>query len=67
MADIAASVAAGDLSFIAEAPLHDWVVGQRWFASKSREVASRIPWTSTVTSLLATQSRTISGVTSGWN
>jgi trehalose synthase-fused probable maltokinase len=40
MADIAASVAAGDLSFIEEAPLHEWVVDQRWFASKSREVAS---------------------------
>ena len=40
MADVAASVAAGDLSFIEEASLHEWVVEQRWFASKSREVAS---------------------------
>ena len=27
-----------DLSWIPEEPLHDWVVAQRWFASKSREV-----------------------------
>ena len=40
MADIAELVAAGDLSFIEEGPLHEWVVGQRWFASKSRDVAS---------------------------
>jgi maltokinase len=40
MTDVVASVTAGDLSFIEEAPLHEWVVGQRWFASKSREVAS---------------------------
>src|SRR3954447_3694133 len=40
MADIAQRVAAGDLSFIEEAPLHEWVVEQRWFASKSREVAA---------------------------
>jgi maltokinase len=40
MPDIAASVAAGDFSFIEEGPLHEWVVGQRWFASKAREVAS---------------------------
>ena len=40
MADLAASVAAGDFSFIEEGPLHEWVVGQRWFASKAREVAS---------------------------
>ena len=40
MADVADRVAAGDLSFLEEAPLHDWVVEQRWFASKSREVAS---------------------------
>jgi maltokinase len=40
MPDIPASVAAGDLSFLDEAPLQDWVVEQRWFASKSREVAS---------------------------
>jgi maltokinase len=40
MADVAERVAAGDLSFIGEAPLHDWVVEQRWFASKARDVAS---------------------------
>src|SRR3954463_4110532 len=40
MADIAQRVAAGDLSFIEEGPLHEWVVEQRWFASKSRDVAS---------------------------
>jgi maltokinase len=40
MADVRAAVAAGDLSFVQEAPLHDWVVGQRWFGSKAREVAS---------------------------
>ena len=27
-----------DLSWLPEGPLHDWVVEQRWFASKSREV-----------------------------
>src|SRR4051795_1138846 len=40
MADVAERVAAGDLSFIEEGPLHEWVVEQRWFASKSRDVAS---------------------------
>jgi trehalose synthase-fused probable maltokinase len=40
MADVAERVAAGDLSFIEEGPLHEWVVQQRWFASKSRDVAS---------------------------
>ena len=39
MADVARAVAAGDLSFLPEQELHDWVVAQRWFASKSREVA----------------------------
>jgi maltokinase len=39
MADVAAAVASGDLTAIDEAKLHDWVVEQRWFASKSREVA----------------------------
>ena len=28
-----------DLSWLPEQELHDWVVGQRWFASKSREVS----------------------------
>ena len=39
MTDVAAAVAAGDLSFLDDTALHDWVVAQRWFASKAREVA----------------------------
>ena len=39
MPDVSAAVAAGDLSGIDEGALHDWVIEQRWFASKSREVA----------------------------
>jgi maltokinase len=39
MTDVARAVAGRDLSFLDEAPLHEWVVGQRWFASKAREVA----------------------------
>jgi trehalose synthase-fused probable maltokinase len=39
MADLRSAVAAGDLSFLPERELHDWVVAQRWFASKAREVA----------------------------
>ena len=39
MADVPAAVAAGDLSFLDEAALNEWIVAQRWFASKSREVA----------------------------
>jgi trehalose synthase-fused probable maltokinase len=40
MADhIAAAAAAGDLSFLPGSELQDWVVAQRWFASKAREVA----------------------------
>jgi trehalose synthase-fused probable maltokinase len=38
MTDIAAAIAAGDLSFLQDGELHDWVVAQRWFGSKSREV-----------------------------
>jgi maltokinase len=38
MTDVAAAAAAGDLSFLDETALHDWVVGQRWFGSKAREV-----------------------------
>src|SRR5690349_4911094 len=30
----------GDLAFIDERVLNEWVVAQRWFASKTREVAS---------------------------
>jgi maltokinase len=40
MADVPAMVAAGDLSFVDEATLNEWIVAQRWFASKSREVAA---------------------------
>jgi maltokinase len=38
MSDVAAAAAAGDLSFLDETALHDWIVGQRWFGSKAREV-----------------------------
>jgi maltokinase len=38
MSDVGAAAAAGDLSFLDETALHDWVVAQRWFGSKSREV-----------------------------
>ena len=40
MTDIAAAIAAGDLTFLDDGELHDWVIAQRWFGSKSREVAS---------------------------
>jgi trehalose synthase-fused probable maltokinase len=39
MTDVQALVAAGDLTFLPEQPLNDWIVAQRWFASKTREVA----------------------------
>ena len=39
MTDVQALVAAGDLSFIDEQALNDWIVAQRWFASKKREVS----------------------------
>jgi maltokinase len=38
MSDVAAAAAAGDLSFLDETAMHDWVVAQRWFGSKAREV-----------------------------
>jgi maltokinase len=38
MTDVAAAALAGDLSFLDETALHDWIVTQRWFGSKSREV-----------------------------
>jgi maltokinase len=38
MTDVSAAAAAGDLSFLDETALHDWVVAQRWFGSKAREV-----------------------------
>jgi maltokinase len=39
MTDVAAAVAAGDLSFLDDRVLNDWIVAQRWFASKTREVS----------------------------
>src|SRR6187401_3005124 len=39
MTDVPAAVAAGDLSFLDERTFNDWLVDQRWFASKTREVA----------------------------
>jgi predicted trehalose synthase len=40
MTDLPARVAAGDLEFLDEDALREWVVAQRWFASKAREVAA---------------------------
>lgn len=40
MTDVATAVADGDLSFLDQGALNEWIVGQRWFASKTREVAS---------------------------
>src|SRR3954452_4494707 len=39
MTDVTAAVAAGDLEFLDESVFNAWVVGQRWFASKTREVS----------------------------
>jgi maltokinase len=39
MTDVAAAVAARDFGFLDERTLNEWIVGQRWFASKAREVA----------------------------
>jgi maltokinase len=39
MTDVQAMVAAGDLSFVDEQALNAWIIEQRWFASKTREVA----------------------------
>jgi maltokinase len=39
MTDVPRAVAAGDLSFLEEEDLRAWIVEQRWFASKAREVA----------------------------
>jgi maltokinase len=39
MTDVAAAAASGDLSFLDETALHDWVIAQRWFGSKAREVS----------------------------
>src|SRR3954466_14867646 len=39
MTDVSAAVAAGDLAFLDERVFNEWVVAQRWFGSKTREVA----------------------------
>ncbi|HTE61986.1 MAG TPA: hypothetical protein VK631_16670 [Solirubrobacteraceae bacterium] len=39
MTDVPAAAAAGDLSFLDGAALQEWIVTQRWFGSKSREVS----------------------------
>jgi maltokinase len=39
MTDVTTAVAAGDLSFLDQQALNDWIVQQRWFASKTREVS----------------------------
>ena len=38
MADVRAAAIQGDLSFIEPERLQEWVVAQRWFASKSKQV-----------------------------
>ena len=39
MTDIPAAAAAGDLAFLDRDALQHWIVAQRWFGSKSREVS----------------------------
>jgi trehalose synthase-fused probable maltokinase len=39
MTHVTTAVAAGDLSFLDQQALNDWIVRQRWFASKTREVS----------------------------
>jgi trehalose synthase-fused probable maltokinase len=39
MTDVPTAAAAGDLSFLDGAALQEWMVAQRWFGSKSREVS----------------------------
>jgi maltokinase len=39
MTDVPAAVAARDFSFLDEQTLNEWIVAQRWFASKARDVA----------------------------
>jgi maltokinase len=39
MSDITAAVADGDLAFLEGAALQEWIVAQRWFGSKAREVS----------------------------
>jgi trehalose synthase-fused probable maltokinase len=48
MTDVPAAVAAGDLAFLDAQALNEWIVAQRWFASKTRQVdhiaiASAVP------------------------
>ena len=48
MTDVPAAVASGDLAFLDEGALNAWIVAQRWFASKTRQVdhiaiASAVP------------------------
>jgi maltokinase len=39
MTDVPAAVAARDFGFLDEQTLNEWIVAQRWFASKARDVA----------------------------
>src|SRR5215217_3725643 len=39
MSDVTAAVAAGDLTFLDERVFNEWIVAQRWFASKTRDVS----------------------------
>ena len=39
MTDVPAAVASGDLGFLDEDALREWILRQRWFGSKAREVA----------------------------
>ncbi len=39
MTDVTTAVAAGELSFLDQQALSEWIVAQRWFASKTREVS----------------------------
>jgi trehalose synthase-fused probable maltokinase len=39
MSDVVAQVRAGDLSFLSKEALAEWMVTQRWFASKARHVS----------------------------
>jgi maltokinase len=39
MTDVTSAVAAGDLSFLDPQAFNEWIVQQRWFASKTREVS----------------------------
>jgi trehalose synthase-fused probable maltokinase len=39
MTDVAAAAASGDLTFLDRDALQEWIVAQRWFGSKSREVS----------------------------